>query len=77
VAYELVALLIVGALVSLFILLLHFWSWNDYQQDFSDKGAFLLWAGLVCTRTGGMDRRARAASSVAPPPLVSPILLLC
>jgi hypothetical protein len=50
--WSLLALLFVGALVSLFILLLHFWSWNDYQQDFSGNGAFLLWAGLVCTRTG-------------------------
>jgi hypothetical protein len=50
--WSLLALLIVGALVSLFILLLHFPSWNDYQQHFAGKSAFLLWAGLVCTRTG-------------------------
>jgi hypothetical protein len=50
--WSLLALLIVGALVSLFILLLHFRTWDDYHQHFAGKAAFLLWAGLVCTRTG-------------------------
>jgi hypothetical protein len=50
--WSLLALLIVGALVSLFILLLHFRTWDDYHQHFASTGAFLLWAGLVCTRTG-------------------------
>jgi hypothetical protein len=50
--WSLLALFLAGVLVSLFILLFNFPSWSHYRHHFAGNGAFLLWAGLVCTRTG-------------------------
>jgi hypothetical protein len=50
--WALLALLIVGALLGLFVLRVGSSGWSYYYRHFVHTSAFLLWAGLICAQTG-------------------------
>jgi hypothetical protein len=50
--WQLLLMLLAGMLLGFDILFRDYSSWNNLQLVFSHKGAFLLWAGLICAQTG-------------------------
>src|SRR6266540_1729515 len=49
--WQVLVVLLAGALFGLVVLFADFASWDQPHRDFSGKGAFVLWASLMCAQT--------------------------